>query len=674
MLHNISQTAFMQFGATATNTLAAAVDDDLFAATLLEKFNLLSVSDAETENENYGSSIANLVGIKNPELQKPELQKLVQKEGALFEGTYEEFESYIKIVLVQTIRENKLEAQEADAVITRLLELIKQLCENTSEPDYKAALLQVAQIVADTRANVRESVRESVHDTTLKTFEYKATVSEVSVTKKTAFGVWANASRVHDLRESRDELLPKSNENPEQPTIVDTLDSEIQSEQQVAVPQQNVYTEIPRENKQPVQPEQPTQVNAQEQVNFDDTIKQKPKKVSAVPVGVRESETSSSPEKVNTAPVEVKKSATGGSPEKVDTTPVQTKGNIEAMPVEIKETSAIDLPIKEHDSQKSPPLREALDIPTKEKEHKVTLKEKATKSDGVMNKAVVELSDSVKNTTVFPKSNTVAENNPVFLSEETTLKSFTQKDKETVITEKAQKILDKIVTALAKPQAQPDEPVKVSYTVGEQGATYEEQVNEFKALNLFKPVKINKPTELNEVLENLGLQKQKQKQMPTQAPVETPLFQNNLSIQQMEHVFEKAQTPVLSQITTEILAKMEALPPKGMTFEMELNPAQLGKIVIKLVSQAGKVSLEITAGRQETAALLQNRAENMTAILRANGVELETYQVNTDQSEHYDRERNDNQSNKHNERQSNENQNEQSETDTDFSEFLRMAI
>ncbi|MBQ8842332.1 MAG: flagellar hook-length control protein FliK [Ruminiclostridium sp.] len=81
------------------------------------------------------------------------------------------------------------------------------------------------------------------------------------------------------------------------------------------------------------------------------------------------------------------------------------------------------------------------------------------------------------------------------------------------------------------------------------------------------------------------------------------------------------------QIADEILSKPETLLGGRTEFTMELNPESLGKITVKLVSTEGRVEVNITAENDTTRALLENRAENIGAALRNNGVELERYQV-----------------------------------------------
>lgn len=87
------------------------------------------------------------------------------------------------------------------------------------------------------------------------------------------------------------------------------------------------------------------------------------------------------------------------------------------------------------------------------------------------------------------------------------------------------------------------------------------------------------------------------------------------------------------QLADEILSKPETLAGGRTEFTMELNPESLGKITVKLVSTEGRVEVNITAENDATRQLLENRAENISAALRNNGVELERYQVVSGQEE-----------------------------------------
>ena len=87
------------------------------------------------------------------------------------------------------------------------------------------------------------------------------------------------------------------------------------------------------------------------------------------------------------------------------------------------------------------------------------------------------------------------------------------------------------------------------------------------------------------------------------------------------------------QIVDEILTKPEVFEGGRTEFTMELNPENLGKITVRLVSTEGRVEVNIAAENDSTRQLLESRAENIGTALRNNGVELERYQVVSGQEE-----------------------------------------
>lgn len=83
---------------------------------------------------------------------------------------------------------------------------------------------------------------------------------------------------------------------------------------------------------------------------------------------------------------------------------------------------------------------------------------------------------------------------------------------------------------------------------------------------------------------------------------------------------------VVTQIVNQILAN---IPEQGQetTLTVTLNPETLGKISLKLVENAGRISVTVTAESRETAAILASRAENVQESMRDQGTQLEKYQV-----------------------------------------------
>ena len=84
------------------------------------------------------------------------------------------------------------------------------------------------------------------------------------------------------------------------------------------------------------------------------------------------------------------------------------------------------------------------------------------------------------------------------------------------------------------------------------------------------------------------------------------------------------------QIVTQIVSEIfNQLPENGgtTTFVMTLNPESLGKVTVKLVEEAGKISVSVTAHEKRTAEILSQRFDTLQTAMKENGTQLEKYQV-----------------------------------------------
>ena len=84
---------------------------------------------------------------------------------------------------------------------------------------------------------------------------------------------------------------------------------------------------------------------------------------------------------------------------------------------------------------------------------------------------------------------------------------------------------------------------------------------------------------------------------------------------------------VVSQIASEIFNNLSEAGNGTTTFVMTLNPESLGKVTVKMVEEAGKLSVTVTAHSKHTAELLSDRYENLQAAMKDSGTQLEKYQV-----------------------------------------------
>lgn len=90
---------------------------------------------------------------------------------------------------------------------------------------------------------------------------------------------------------------------------------------------------------------------------------------------------------------------------------------------------------------------------------------------------------------------------------------------------------------------------------------------------------------------------------------------------------EVRQVPPAVQVADAIASHLETTENGETTFTMVLNPESLGRIAVKLVTNEGKVTVQITAENRATQELLAQRGENLAGSLKENGIDLEKYQV-----------------------------------------------
>lgn len=82
------------------------------------------------------------------------------------------------------------------------------------------------------------------------------------------------------------------------------------------------------------------------------------------------------------------------------------------------------------------------------------------------------------------------------------------------------------------------------------------------------------------------------------------------------------------QIAMEITNQLTTLEKEGSTkIQMKLEPESLGKVVIEMTLESGKMAVKITAESQIASAMLAERANDLTHGLKGQGITLESYNV-----------------------------------------------
>lgn len=111
-------------------------------------------------------------------------------------------------------------------------------------------------------------------------------------------------------------------------------------------------------------------------------------------------------------------------------------------------------------------------------------------------------------------------------------------------------------------------------------------------------------------------------------PTQQTIAQNTIELPQPElPQTEVRQVPPAVQVADAIASHLETAENGETTFTMVLNPESLGRIAVKLVTNAGKVTVQITAENRAAQELLAQRGENLAGSLKENGIDLEKYQV-----------------------------------------------
>lgn len=111
-------------------------------------------------------------------------------------------------------------------------------------------------------------------------------------------------------------------------------------------------------------------------------------------------------------------------------------------------------------------------------------------------------------------------------------------------------------------------------------------------------------------------------------PPQQTIAQNTIEMPQPElPQTEVRQVPPAVQVADAIASHLETAENGETTFTMVLNPESLGRIAVKLVTNAGKVTVQITAENRAAQELLAQRGENLAGSLKENGIDLEKYQV-----------------------------------------------
>ncbi|NMA79249.1 MAG: hypothetical protein GX967_01230 [Clostridiales bacterium] len=95
-----------------------------------------------------------------------------------------------------------------------------------------------------------------------------------------------------------------------------------------------------------------------------------------------------------------------------------------------------------------------------------------------------------------------------------------------------------------------------------------------------------------------------------------------------ENAVEVIRSEPIEQVAIRISNQMAEVEKEGTTkIEMRLEPESLGKVVIEMTIESGKLAVKIVAENQMASAMLAERASDLTHGLKGQGITLESYDV-----------------------------------------------
>lgn len=163
--------------------------------------------------------------------------------------------------------------------------------------------------------------------------------------------------------------------------------------------------------------------------------------------------------------------------------------------------------------------------------------------------------------------------------------------------------------------------------LGLESAGFEEKTVHTEIFTSFVRPETEKSTEIDSLIAHItGKQEPREERSTPIAP--QPLQQTEIQGAQEEMTQpEVRQASPTMQVAKAIAAQLKTEESGESTFTMTLNPESLGRIAVKLVANAGKVTVEITAENRMTQEILAQRGQSLAANLKENGIDLEKYQV-----------------------------------------------
>ncbi len=166
----------------------------------------------------------------------------------------------------------------------------------------------------------------------------------------------------------------------------------------------------------------------------------------------------------------------------------------------------------------------------------------------------------------------------------------------------------------------------------------------------------------------------KQKVTVKQDLTDGGVMKNDVQFERTESMDRESEAPVRLTVNEvyQLISERTSSATGKQTFTVVLNPESLGKITVKMVSESGKLSVEILTETDAAKQLFETRANELAENLRQSNVEIESYRVETDNDQLFNESFDDSSKNPYAEKQQSESSEDEDEFERLISEMMGM--
>ncbi len=152
------------------------------------------------------------------------------------------------------------------------------------------------------------------------------------------------------------------------------------------------------------------------------------------------------------------------------------------------------------------------------------------------------------------------------------------------------------------------------------------------------------------------------------------IAKNDVQFERTETADRRNEAPVRMTVNEvyQLISERTSSATGKQTFTVVLNPESLGKITVKMVSESGKLSVEILTETDAAKQLFETRANELAENLRQSNVEIESYRVETDNDQLFNESFDGSSKNPYAEKQQSESSEDEDEFERLISEMMGM--